>query len=267
MAYLTVNADDFGMTGGVTRGILTAMAGGIVTSAAAMTCAEDSEKNIRTYKNITSGVIGLHLQLTDGRPVLPPEEIPSLVDDTGNFFPSARSLPWDINPAEVYLEWSAQVLRLQTWGIFPRYLDSHHHVHLTGRLLPVIARLGNELHLPVRSGPPGTSKKLRYFGVSTPDVTIIDFFGEHLNREKLEQALAAALKAFGHDAVIELSCHPGLSCHKLEKMSRYNRQREIELQILTAGETIENITNLGLNLIGMNEVSHYRPADLKKHSA
>ena len=259
MAYLTINADDFGMTEGVTRGIHEAITKGIVTSTSAMACVPGAEANLRLFLASTTGTIGAHLQLTDGRPVLPPEEVPSLVDGDGRFF-SKTALPWTMNADEVLREWKAQLARLRQLGIEPAYLDTHHHVHLRTQLLPLMAQLANELQLPVRGGLPATVKMLRYNGCSTPDCTLLDFFGPGLDAQKLESVLTAALQTYGNDAVLELSCHPGYSSPGLEALSKYAVERESELSVFIQSDVREMIDKLGLHLIGMDAVATLRPA-------
>lgn len=260
MAYLTINADDFGMTYGVTKGIYLAMAQGVVTSTAAMACMESAAENLQTFKDITPGAIGAHLQLTQGKPVLPPEKISSLVNEAGMFYPSSKALPWHLDAEELYAEWKAQIARLQDWGITPAYLDTHHNVHLMSHILLVIARLAKEMNVPVRAGNAGTAKALRHLGVATPDITILDFFGSNLDADRLVHSLKAAIAQYGEDAVIEVCCHPGISSPDLVQLSKYTTDREVELSVFTDPQTREKISDLGLYLIGMNQVGAMKPA-------
>ena len=84
MKQLIINADDFGLTEGVTKGISESILSGTVTRTSALMCTNGSEW-IKKYANGLDGKIGLHLQLTDGTPLLPKEEVLSLVDAEGNF--------------------------------------------------------------------------------------------------------------------------------------------------------------------------------------
>ncbi|XZF15883.1 ChbG/HpnK family deacetylase [Chitinophagaceae bacterium MMS25-I14] len=260
MAYLTINADDFGLTEGVTRGIHTAIAAGVVTSTSAMACAPDGAKHLHAFAGITPGTIGAHLQLTQGKPVLPAAQIPSLVNEQGVFYASSKTLPWHLDPGELYEEWKAQVARLQDWGIRPAYLDTHHNVHLMAHILPVIARLATELNVPVRAGSPITAKALRKLGAATPDVTILDFFDDNLDADRLIRSLEKELEIHGEHAIIEVCCHPGISCTELAQMSKYTTQRETELAIFTAPGTRSRIENLGLHLAGMAQACTLKPA-------
>lgn len=259
MAYLTFNADDFGMTPEVTLGIHQAITNGIVTSTSAMACVEGAKESLQKYAVSTPGAIGAHLQLTDGKPILPAKEIPSLVRDDGRFYRKSKDMSWTLDETEIYNEWKAQLNQLKEWGIEPDYLDTHHHVHMKFQVLPVYAKLAKEMKLPVRSGSSKITSQLRYLGVSCPDVTITGFFGEDLTQRKMEELVLKELQNYGPEAVIEVCCHPGISSPELETMSYYTKGREIELAMLTKKEGKARLEELGFSLIGMNEVMNLKP--------
>ncbi len=82
---LIVNADDFGYTPGVTRGIVRAHREGIVTSTTMMANAPDTESAARAARSTRSLDVGVHLVFTYGRPLTPPEKVPSLITADGTF--------------------------------------------------------------------------------------------------------------------------------------------------------------------------------------
>src|SRR3989442_14684955 len=90
MKELIVNADDFGLTEQVSKGILDVQREGIVTSTTLMATggAFDAAVTLARRSPRLSG--GGHLNLTQGTPVLPPSKIPTLVDGRGrlHFFPA-----------------------------------------------------------------------------------------------------------------------------------------------------------------------------------
>src|SRR5262245_48889974 len=125
------NADDFGLTDGVCRGIHEAMDAGVVRATTAMVCAPGSRDHITHWKDAAplAGRIGVHLQLTEGHACLSPAEIPSLVDANGDF-PNSPGGVANVDPTHVRAEWTAQVAELRAWGIEPANMDSHHHIGL-----------------------------------------------------------------------------------------------------------------------------------------
>ena len=88
---LIINADDYGRSPGVSRGILLAHREGIVTSTTVMINQPDVESQLVEALACPELGIGLHLVFSAWRPILSPEEIPSLVDTDG-FFLSQHDL-------------------------------------------------------------------------------------------------------------------------------------------------------------------------------
>jgi predicted glycoside hydrolase/deacetylase ChbG (UPF0249 family) len=82
---LIVNADDYGRTAGVVEGILRAHQQGIVTSTTAMMNMPGIEAALQRAQSYPDLGLGIHLVFSAWRPLLPPERIPSLVDDDGAF--------------------------------------------------------------------------------------------------------------------------------------------------------------------------------------
>src|SRR4030066_295788 len=82
---LIVNADDFGMSEEISDGIITAHLEGIVTSTSLMVNMPDAKRAVRLAQQTPSLDVGMHLNMTEGHPVLPPEKVPTLVNNTGEF--------------------------------------------------------------------------------------------------------------------------------------------------------------------------------------
>src|SRR5690625_1142560 len=86
---LIINADDFGLTPGVTQGIIEAHNNGVVTSTTALSVSDyflPAMSAARIQAPTLS--VGIHLTLTlnKGKPILPKEIVPSLVDEDGFFW-------------------------------------------------------------------------------------------------------------------------------------------------------------------------------------
>src|SRR4030043_336716 len=88
---LIVNADDFGMSEEISDGIITAHLEGIVTSTSLMVNMPDAKRAVRLAQQTPSLDVGMHLNMTEGHPVLPPEKVPTLVNNTGEFLSDKNS--------------------------------------------------------------------------------------------------------------------------------------------------------------------------------
>jgi predicted glycoside hydrolase/deacetylase ChbG (UPF0249 family) len=137
-----VNADDFGLTPEVNRGILAAHAGGIVTSTSVMTNMPWYEAAADAARDYPELGIGLHLCLSEGLPVLPPERVRTLLDSEGRFHSRVvlfeRVKAERVDLGEMAAEIGAQAERLQRLGVGVDHWNSHQYVHLHPRILDVI---------------------------------------------------------------------------------------------------------------------------------
>src|SRR2546425_1200137 len=130
---LVVNADDFGFSAGVNRGILEAHAAGVVSSVSVLVNTP-GWPDARDWLRAVGGTlgVGLHLNLTTGAPLT---TAPSLTSPrTGRFHSLAalvaRALTGRLDPAHVAAECAAQLARLREAGVRVTHIDSHRHVHV-----------------------------------------------------------------------------------------------------------------------------------------
>ncbi len=272
---LIVNADDYGRSPGVSRGIVQAHREGIVTSTTVMVNQPGVEAQLADALACPDLGIGLHLVFSAGRPVLPPETLPGLVDTDGSFldqhtlWAQAETIPLDRLQAEL----TAQVQRFVTLaGREPDHLDCHHFVHLYPPFFQVYADLAAQFHLPLRVPFPAETefrqalrtvpflegfphdlvrgmivtnsallqaRQLRY-----PDRFISSFFG----RKALTLGTLLGLLETLPDGVSELMCHPGYADASLAASS-YRQEREIEVALLTDPAVRGRVAELGIELI------------------
>jgi predicted glycoside hydrolase/deacetylase ChbG (UPF0249 family) len=144
-ALLIVNADDFGISEGVNRGIAEAHRRGIVTSTTIMANMPAFDHAIQIARGLPGLGVGVHLNITSGYPILSSSQIPRLVGPAGWFHPLSivlRQLTLGLpDSAQIEAELGAQVERVMAAGITPTHLDSHHHVHVHPALQPIVIRL------------------------------------------------------------------------------------------------------------------------------
>jgi predicted glycoside hydrolase/deacetylase ChbG (UPF0249 family) len=90
--------------------------------------------------------VGCHVVLVDGEPVLPPDQIPTLVDRKTGHFPHSlntfltRLFTGRISAAEVEAEAGAQIDFLQQRGIRLTHIDTHKHTHVLPQVLHPVLR-------------------------------------------------------------------------------------------------------------------------------
>lgn len=186
--YLIVNADDLGLSDGVTEGIIRAWRDGVVSSTSALVNVDGAMERIAAAHQAHPDMpIGLHLNITLGRPILPAEEVPTLIGPTGEFYSpdEITSKLLSISLVELRAELRAQADLLLQHGIPISHLDYHNHmVVLYTPFYQVVRELAKELGVPVRqpvpesvhgrvklSGGGGTGAviwKMMWFGIRHP---------------------------------------------------------------------------------------------------
>src|SRR5512139_1478906 len=151
---LIVNADDFGRTRGVSAGILRAHLEGIVSSATAMMNMPGVAADLHQARSEAPRLgLGVHLNFTAGRPLLPTEWCASLVDEHGHFLTqeAIMAAPDRLNPDELREELKSQISTFKNaLNVLPDHLDAHHFVRLYPPLFEVYLDLAESFKLPVR---------------------------------------------------------------------------------------------------------------------
>ena len=218
---LIVNADDFGLTPGVSAGILAAHRHGIVTSTTVLVTTDVDRNSLAAACDSELG-IGLHINLTLGRPLT---RAPSLVDASGHFIRDARRAAAGASVDDVEREVAAQI---ETFTALvkraPTHLDTHHHVGLHEPVTGVVLAAARRLGVPVRSQNALARVRARGAGLKTPD----HFFGESGPGAYWTLATTLARLRALPPGVSEFMTHPGV-CDDALAFSRYARQRETEL--------------------------------------
>src|SRR6266700_4329774 len=136
MRRLIVNADDFGLTSGVNRGIVEAHSRGVVTSTTLMACGTKFQEAASLAAQAPDLSVGCHVVLVDGTPMLNPTDVPSLIaSPTSHFRQSlirfaSRATTGRLDPEQIEAEITAQIRQLQAAGLRVSHLDSHKHTHM-----------------------------------------------------------------------------------------------------------------------------------------
>jgi predicted glycoside hydrolase/deacetylase ChbG (UPF0249 family) len=263
MKRLIINSDDYGRTPEISRGIRAAHLHGVVTSTTCMMNIPTTAADIAVARKETPKLgMGVHLVLTMGRPILPPEKVPTIVDENGNhhkYNPFIENIP-NLNLDEVKAEWRAQIEAFsKAAGQKPTHLDSHHHSsYFSPALFRAMLELAQEYGCPIRypllpSNDDSrefseTTKRapdlLREFNPRRPDVFFVNFYDQTATREDL-----LAIIQNVPEGTSEIMCHPGYVDDAFAKESSYNFQRETELKILTDPSIKQVIESQGIQLI------------------
>jgi len=177
MRRLIVNADDFGFTAGVNRGIVEAHSRGVVTSSTLMANGQAFSDAVQLARTVPQLSVGCHVVLIDGQPLLDPKSISSLVDQNvdqnadrnsgsmrfrdGIRGFALRALAGRLDSREIEAEATAQIRKLQAAGIVVSHLDTHKHTHLFPRVLRPLLKAGAACGVRALRNPFGPRRPLR----------------------------------------------------------------------------------------------------------
>jgi predicted glycoside hydrolase/deacetylase ChbG (UPF0249 family) len=249
--YLIVNADDFNLTEGVTRGILDGHRRGIITSTTVMVNLPGLERARDLARESPGLDIGLHINLTFGAPILPASAVPSLVDPSGHLVRD-RERVGDLGVvSEIRDEAAAQAKRFaEVFGRRPTHLDTHYHMHRLPRVFEAVMEVAEELRLPVRAVAPEMALQIRQRGLLAPDRMVGDVGAEAYWTPENLVALLGTLP----DGITELMCHPGYADDALS-VSSYCAQRQGELRALCDSRVKAALSTAGVCLIGYRDLA------------
>ena len=228
--FLVVNADDFGQSPGVNRGVIRAREEGIVRSATLMVRWPAAEEAAAYARTDTHFSLGLHLDLGEW-------------EYTGGEWRPRYEVVDTQDPGEVEAEVERQLDTFrQLVGRDPTHLDSHQHVHRQGPVRTALARAGRNLGVPVRH----FSTRIRYLG---------SFYGQDGRGWPLPDAITVdALVGLLHalpEGITELGCHPG---EPDELESTYHTERAVEVETLCDARVRAAVDRLGVVLCSFRDL-------------
>jgi predicted glycoside hydrolase/deacetylase ChbG (UPF0249 family) len=237
---LIVNADDFGSSLPVNRGVERACRDGVVTSASLATCGAAFDDALARLDDLPQLGVGVHLTLAGGRAVAGPMAAPTLVAEDGTLprdaYAFARSyLFGKISVADVTTELRAQLARARDAGVRATHVDSHQHLHNFPGVAAVVVALAREFGIPAarlsrcRLWPAGRG----WLGRQLALRLCAEAFGRLGRRAGLKlpdglegQPWAAAVAKLGPGSW-ELVCHPATENDAEDDAAAYDRAGEL----------------------------------------
>jgi len=146
-------ADDFGLSPGLNDAVALAHRRGLLRCASLMPGGPQAEAAYRLARELPGLCLGVHLTLIQGRAVLPPVEIPHLVDSQGRFLNDPVEVGWRYfwEPRllpEIRRELRAQIEAVLRAGLTIWHLNGHVNLHLHPSIFPLVLELAREFGIP-----------------------------------------------------------------------------------------------------------------------
>lgn len=291
MRRLIINADDFGLTEGVNRAILEGHRDGVITSTTLMANGNRFASAVRSAQSAPELSIGCHVVLVDGEPLLPKEQVRSLLAGSNGtarlrqgFLDLARdNFRQKIKPGEVEAEATAQIRTLQSAGITVSHVDSHKHAHMLPSICRAVLRAARACGVKAVRNPFVPLKPLAFAHlVRRPklwtrytEVKVLRRYEAEFREMVARAGMVTTDGSFGvlvtgaldenlFEAIIgsipegtwEFICHPGYNDAELDGVrTRLRSSREKELVVLTSDRANDLLKKHGIELISYHQLT------------
>lgn len=274
MKRLIINADDTGAAEGTVEAMEALHAAGVLTSVSPLVNLPDWPKAAAYLREHPDLGAGVHLVMNDGKPILPPAQVPSLVDHQGKFYEgNALLLRFGrLKMKELEAEWRAQVEKFcADTGRQPDHLDLHcQYPYMISSWfeaslkvakafggLPVrlpfdaaldqkAAQMGRDNGFPgwyIRWAGHGYRRTVSRYGLKSPDYFESSFSLTNKDNHRTAEYLLGRLDALP-EGTTELLGHPGLN-------AEWRRQ---DFQAMLDPRVRQRIADLGIQLITFRDL-------------
>lgn len=250
---LIINADDFGLTVGVSKCIVELLELGAVSTTTVMMCSEGIDTVLqRIEKQALHGRAGVHLQLTNGRPLTRGS---SLTDPANERHFRGRDAVGTHLPDDVYAEWEAQILSFQEkFGFMPTHLDTHHGFHRNPRYTDIYLELATRFDLAVRGGEEPFLTAMRKARVRGSTLFVRKWSLQVAPLVALLEQLSRLKSRALDDDAIEVTTHPGFVDRDLKMASSAAEPRDHERRMLEELAASNWVNDHGFSLIGFAQL-------------
>lgn len=277
---LIVNADDFGLSPGVNRGIVRAACAGVVTNTSIMANAPAFEEAVELARATPGLGVGVHLNLTAFAP-LTGAAAASLVDEEGRFLPHRSFIMRMLgrgggaNKEQLQAELRVQVTRCVEAGLRLTHFDSHQHIHIFPSVFQCMLDLALEFKVPcIRVTQEKMPEGLEALGKEGWKRRVFGWNAARYRSRLRQQGLKQPDKFWGLDSRIgrapldaftdivqgldegdhELMCHPGEVDEDLCAADSYTDRRARELEALCSPDLRAEIESQDIRLIRYDEL-------------
>ena len=254
--FLFVHADDFGMCHAINEAITRSIEEGIVGSTSVMVPCPWALHALAWLKEAPDIPFGVHLTSVSEQPtyrwgpITCRTEVPSLVDETGCFYPESRIDEFleQVDVGELEREYRAQIEEVLGVGLRPTHLDSHCGIHIRREeIFEMTLGLASEYGLPLRAYyRPFIEKMRRRRGHPTNDHELMDSYD--LDTVDKAARYARMLRALPV-GLSEWALHPGIGNAELRAAMPSWRVRQSDLDFVVSQEARAILEEEGIVLV------------------
>ncbi len=231
---LILNAEDFGLSQSINKGICQGLKEGFLTSASLFVNGPFFEEAVSMIKENNFQNVGVHLNLTYGAPTAPKNKVANLLEPDGKFHYMC-SMPFYARYNEVKTELEAQIKKFLSFGITPSHLDFHHYFYASKEVYDAYLDLAKKYNLPVRSMTQKTKEMAENKKIKTTDFFVEDF---HASTRHLVEELKMIANFFkDKNGSVEIMTVPGYVDEFTISQTNYLAREDELIALKTAFET------------------------------
>jgi hopanoid biosynthesis associated protein HpnK len=280
---LIVNADDFGASEEVNEAVIRAFKEGVLTSTSLMVSAPAAEQAVRLAKENPGLAVGIHLVTVVGQSVLPHSEIPTLVDENGNFSnnPVTAGLKYFFSPParrELRRELAAQFEKFKSTGLRLSHIDGHLHLHVHPVIFNAALELGakygcRNMRVPVEERRLALEFDRSSIALKSIHSILFGGLASYMKKKLLDRGFVFPERVYGNlqsgrmsegyfvyalenlaaDAS-EIYFHPAVFTDE-KSLNSDECQASIEFEALISPKVKDRIQSLGIRLINYSDLN------------
>lgn len=248
---LIINADDLGISKGVSDGILYLYNKGVITSTSIFANLPFTPYGIEVYKKANFLDVGLHVNLTVGNSLTKNKKLCPFTCDKLVNVEYKHKLLNTVSYKEAKEEIYEQLNLLTKNGVIISHINAHGGITKYEEIVNAILDVALEESLPTRCFEEEIKIKAREKNLTFADEFYMNFFNKGVKFETLQKIIEDNSNL---DKTVEIMTHIGFVDEYLMNFSNYNLNRETELNVLedfftnAKFQNVEFITHKDLRL-------------------
>ncbi len=276
---ILINADDFGRHPLINAAVAKACETGMLRSATLMPGGAAFDDAVCIARAHPALGVGIHLTLVNGNPVSAPEDIPTLVDETGHFYDNhgifvKRYLTGKVSAEDIRRELFAQVGKMKETGLTLTHIDSHQHMHMLPGVIDIALDAAESVDLSATrvslsplftgfTGNPGqligraglwtlatlAKRRAKKRNFRTPDHFAGIVAGEAVDISHLRHILETL-----PEGTTEIMMHPGTDNKKLIPDTVWDHDFEAELAAMTDPGLMALVVEKGIGTVNFSDL-------------
>lgn len=272
---IVINADDFGLSEAVNNAVAKAHTEGVLTSATIMANMPAADEAVKIAKKLPGLGVGVHLNLSEGKPLSKDSSVACLLNSNGEFTLSpfklsVLSIAGHKIRSAIRTELAAQIQWVLDNGLTPTHLDSHNHIHTLPPIYPIVCDLARRFEIPAvrytfepkdlcrmpwplpaeygRQRARTARIMARINRIQNSRFLKTDALLGIAHKGKIDVSFFKAVTLYSSARTAEVMTHPGLADTAGQDETKLQHQQRLELEALCSERTKQHFNDAKIKL-------------------